>query len=68
MKQTLTVNGMHCNSCKMLITEALEDAGATQVHINLDTKKQVGTLTLDTKLPKAKLKEIIEKEGEYTVA
>ena len=52
----------------MLITEALEDAGATQVNINLDTKKQVGTLTLDTKLPKAKLKEIIEKEGEYTVA
>lgn len=51
----------------MLITEALEDAGASHVHINLDTKKQVGTVTLETKLPKAKIKELIEKEGEYTV-
>ena len=68
MKHTLTVKGMHCTSCKMRISEALEDAGATQVHINLDAKKQIGIVTLETKISKVKIKEIIEKEGDYTVA
>ena len=52
----------------MRINEALEDAGATQVHINLDAKKQIGIVTLETKISKVKIKEIIEKEGDYTVA
>jgi copper chaperone CopZ len=67
MKQTLTVKGMHCNSCKVIITEVLEDAGAKDVHVDLDEKKQVGTITLSSDLPKSKLKEMIEKEGEYKV-
>ena len=50
MKQTLTVHGMHCNSCKALLTEALQDAGATNVTINLDDKKQIGMVALDSNL------------------
>jgi copper chaperone CopZ len=68
MKQTITVNGMHCNSCKVIITEVLEEAGAKDIHVNLDEKKQVGTITLSSDLPKAKLKELIEEQGEYKVA
>lgn len=66
-KQTLTVEGMHCKSCKMLITEALEDAGAKNVAVTVDEKKQTGTVTLESTLPKNELKKIIEAEGEYTV-
>jgi copper chaperone CopZ len=68
MNQKLTVNGMHCNACVMLIREALEDAGATNVTITLDQKNQVGTVTLDTTLPKATIKGLVEKEGDYTVS
>lgn len=68
MKQTLTVNGMHCNACVMLITEALEDAGATNVSITLDPKSKQGTVTLESKLSNENIKTIIENEGEYTVA
>jgi copper chaperone CopZ len=67
MKQTLTVKGMHCKSCSMLISEALEDAGAKDVSVKLDEKKHVGTVTLTSPLPKEKLKAIIEEQGEYTV-
>lgn len=67
MKQTFTVKGMHCNSCKVIISEALEDAGAKDVHVNLDEKRQIGTITLSSDLPKAQLKQIIEEQGEYTV-
>ncbi len=67
MKQTLTVKGMHCNSCKLLITEALEDSGAKNVSVSLDEKKQVGTVTVDSPLTKTELKKLIEKEGDYKV-
>jgi hypothetical protein len=51
----------------MLISEALEDAGAKDVSVKLDEKKHVGTVTLTSPLPKEKLKAIIEEQGEYTV-
>ena len=66
-KQTLTVHGMHCNSCSMLIKEALEDAGAKNVVVSLDEKKQIGTVMLDSSLSKEELKKIVETEGAYTV-
>jgi copper chaperone CopZ len=66
-KQILAVKGMHCKACTMLITEALEDAGAKDVKVALDEKKQTGAITLDSALTKAQLKTLIEAEGAYTV-
>ena len=67
MKQTLTVKGMHCKACSMLISEALTDAGVKNVSISLDEKKQIGAVTLESSLTKKELKTIIEAEGAYTV-
>jgi copper chaperone CopZ len=67
MKQTLMVKGMHCRSCSMLVQEALEEAGAQNVSVKLDEKKQIGTVTLDTSLAKAKLAAIIKEQGDYTI-
>lgn len=66
-KKTITVNGMHCTSCSMIIRETLEDAGAKDVMISLDKDKQIGTVAFTSDLPDKKIKELIENEGEYTV-
>jgi copper chaperone CopZ len=68
MKHTLTVKGMHCNSCVLLITEGLEDAGGKDIHVVLDAKTQTGTVTVTSDLAKDKLKRIIEEQGDYKVA
>lgn len=67
MKQTLLVNGMHCKSCSILIQEALEEAGAKNVSVQLDEKKKTGTLSLDTTLTKSKIAAIIKDQGDYEV-
>jgi copper chaperone CopZ len=67
MKQKLTIHGMHCAGCKMLITETLEDAGATNVQVTVDMKKNQGTAEFDSTKSKAELKKLIEAEGPYTV-
>ena len=66
-KKTITVNGMHCTSCSMIIRETLEDAGAKDITISLDKDKQMGTVTLTSDLSDKKIKELIENEGDYTV-
>lgn len=68
MKRTLTVHGMHCKSCVALITEALEEAGATDIVVDLDAKAQVGTVTLTTSQSPRALKKIISEQGDYTVS
>ena len=67
MKQSLVVNGMHCNSCTVLITETLTDNGAKNVSVVLNQAKQVGTVTLESSLSKKELQKLIESEGDYTV-
>ncbi len=62
----LSVKGMHCKSCKMLVEEALSDIGATNVSISIDEKKQIGTVSFSHSDP-SKAKEAIRKEG-YEVA
>jgi len=59
---TLTVKGMHCNSCVTLIQDSLEELGATNVKIELNEKKQVGKVFFEYKDMK-KAVEVIEKEG-----
>ena len=59
---TLTVMGMHCKSCVMLIQDSLEDLGVTKIKIELDEKKQIGKVSFEYKNTK-KVVEAIEKEG-----
>ena len=66
-KHTFTVNGMHCNSCKILVTEALEEAGAKKVTVGLNAQAQQGVVTVESDLPPNKLKAIIESQGAYFV-
>ncbi|MBS3136951.1 heavy-metal-associated domain-containing protein [Candidatus Woesearchaeota archaeon] len=47
MKIQLTIDGMHCKSCKMLVTDALINLGAKNIKIDLDEKKQVAQLSLE---------------------
>ena len=65
MKVELTVKGMHCRSCEMLVKDALEEAGAKNIKIHLDEKKQIGKVSFEN-VEKEKAVEIIKKEG-YSV-
>jgi copper chaperone CopZ len=67
MKHTFTVKGMHCNACAMLVREALEEAGAKNISVTVDTKKQQGTVTAESSKTKQALAKAIEAEGAYTV-
>ncbi|MCM2325298.1 MAG: heavy-metal-associated domain-containing protein [Candidatus Woesearchaeota archaeon] len=52
----LKIEGMHCNSCVMLIKDVLEEAGAS------DVKVMIGKASFD-KLDVKKAKELIVAEG-----
>ncbi len=58
---------MHCNSCKILISEALEEAGATDIHVKMEEKAQIGMVDVSSELSKEKIKQIIEEQGSYKV-
>jgi copper chaperone CopZ len=67
MKQKITIKGMHCGGCKMLIADTLEEAGATDVQVSLDPKSKIGTAEFDSDKAKLELKKLIESQGPYTV-
>lgn len=66
MKQELTVKGMHCKSCVMLVTDSLEELGAKDIKIDLNEKKQIAKIILDYAGKKEDVVAAIVKEG-YTV-
>jgi len=47
VRYDLTVNGMHCNSCRLLVTDALDEIGAKDIKVNVDEKKQVGRVSFE---------------------
>ncbi len=58
---TLNVKNMHCKSCEMLITDALEEK---EIKSKIDFK--IGTVTVsfnEKKITEEKIKEIIIKSG-----
>ena len=67
MEQKFIVKGMHCKSCMMLITDAMDDLGVKVISSNLDEKAKTGTLIIEGNIDKKKIKEAIESEGEYEV-
>ncbi len=67
MKTTqMTVTGMHCNSCKVLIEEVCTDTvGVRECSVDFATGK--GTVTHEETVDLMQLKSAIEGLGEYTV-
>ncbi|MFA4887084.1 MAG: heavy metal-associated domain-containing protein [Candidatus Nanoarchaeia archaeon] len=61
----LIVKGMHCKSCVMLITDALEENGIKKVKISLDEKKQIGKVSFEG--DKEKAIKLIEAEGYHLI-
>lgn len=63
MEETkLKIKGMHCKSCVLLITDALEELGIKDSQI--DSKTGTATIRFDgKKLTLEKIKEVIKKEG-----
>jgi copper chaperone CopZ len=57
----LTVKGMHCKSCKMLVEDSLSENGISNIKIDLDEKKQMASVAFDGDAQKAKA--LIEAEG-----
>lgn len=66
MNTTLTITGMHCRSCEMLIKDALEEAGVSSAKV--DSKTGTAVIKFDgKKLSLEKVIKVIETEG-YKVA
>ncbi len=66
MITNFVVKGMHCNSCKLLIEDALGDLkGVTSCSVDFKTGK--GTVEHDEKINPKLFKDEIEKMGKYDV-
>ncbi|HLC92238.1 MAG TPA: cation transporter [archaeon] len=66
MEKTIKVKGMHCNSCKLLIEDAvLEINGVEKVKADFETGKVVVAYSVEGIVPK--IKSAIEKEGYLVV-
>lgn len=64
---TFEISGVHCQSCKMLITDILTDEGVKISKFDMDIKKQKATLVVDSTLSKEKITELVKSSGEYNV-
>ncbi|MBI5073173.1 heavy-metal-associated domain-containing protein [Candidatus Woesearchaeota archaeon] len=62
-KINLNIEGVHCNSCKMIIEDNLKDIGAKNVHVTVDEKTQKGTVACDYAGDKLDVVNAIKKEG-----
>ena len=58
----LKINGVHCNSCKIVLTEALQDIGAQNINVRIDTAKKLGDISCDYNDEK-KVVDAINNEG-----
>lgn len=65
MKKTIKIKGMHCNSCEILLKEAIEENGTSVISTNY----QKGEIVVDMKNENelSAIKKAVEKEG-YTIA
>ena len=62
-KYNLSVQGMHCRSCKMLVTDILQELGASNISIEVDEKKKIGKVSFNYSGDKKLVNMAIEKEG-----
>lgn len=62
MKLKLTIDGMHCNGCKMALGRALnDDENVINASVNLEEK--IALVEVKEKTKVKKLKKIIKKAG-----
>jgi copper chaperone CopZ len=66
-KMTFEVTGVHCPSCKILITDILNDEGIKVSKFDIDTKKQKGVLMVDTTKTADKISQLVKSAGNYKV-
>jgi copper chaperone CopZ len=62
-KIQFNIEGVHCNSCKMIIEENLQEIGAKNIKVTVDEKKQTGTVACDYYGDKLDIVNTIKKEG-----
>lgn len=65
--KTVEIKGMHCKSCKMLIEDIMDDLDSEVVSFDVDQKKQIGILKVETEKTGKEIADAIKAEGEYTV-
>lgn len=61
-KTTLNVEGMHCNSCAMIIEDNLKEIGVGKVSVSVKDNK-VNVEFDESKTDLKKIKQAIEKDG-----
>lgn len=62
-KLQLNIEGVHCNSCKIIIEENLQEIGATHITVTVNEKTQKGTVACDYSGDKLDIVNAIKKEG-----
>jgi copper chaperone CopZ len=65
MKKTLKIKGMHCTSCEILLTEAIEEVGVKVVSSDYQRGEIVVDMKKESEL--SQIKKAVEKEG-YALA
>jgi copper chaperone len=65
MEKTLNIGGMHCASCEMLISDAVDEIAGAKV-LSISHKKGEANVSYDSEATLAKIKGAIKKEG-YSV-
>ncbi len=67
MKTTITINGMHCNSCEILLKDVLEETdGVTSANVSKTNNNAVVEFD-ESKVTREQLCKLIEAE-KYTTA
>lgn len=59
----MNIEGVHCNSCKMIIEDNLQELGAKNIKVTVDEKSQKGTVACDYTGDKMDVVNAIKKEG-----
>ena len=65
MKKTLKIKGMHCNSCEILLKEAIEENGTKVISAN-HTKGEI-IVDMKSESEMTTIRKAVEKEG-YSLA
>ena len=66
-KHEFVVKGMHCKSCRMLVEDILEDAGATNIKVDLDEANKKGAVSFESDKTPEELANLIKEEADYEV-
>ncbi len=61
MKKTLKIDGMHCSSCEILLTEAIEETGAKVVSADHQKKEIIVETKNENEF--GAIRKAVEKEG-----